>query len=60
MLNLSAIPDECIKGLEINDDYSTNLNQLMADFVKRNPMKGFGKSSLQTWLKLYDDFLDER
>ena len=32
----------------------------MADFVKRNPMKGFGKSSLQTWLKLYDDFLDQR
>lgn len=23
-------------------------------------MKGMGKSSLQTWLKLYDDFLVER
>lgn len=28
-LNLSAIPDECIKGLEISsEDYSINLNEL--------------------------------
>lgn len=60
-LNLSAIPDECIRGLEIsNEDYSTNYKKLFADYIKRNPMKGMGKSSLQTWLKLYDDFLEER
>ena len=60
-LNLSAIPDDCVKGLQISDeDYSTNLNEQMADFTKKNPMKSFGRSGLDTWLKLFDDFLDQR
>lgn len=60
-LNLSAIPGECIKDLEISDeDHSTNLNQLVKDYVTRNPMKGMGKSGIDTWLNLYNDFLDER
>jgi len=30
-LNLSAIPDDCIKNFEIsNENYSTNLNEQMA------------------------------
>ena len=32
----------------------------MAAYVKANPMKGFGKSSLDMWLGLYDEFLDQR
>ena len=32
----------------------------MIELVKKEPFRSFEKSPLSTWLKLYDDFLDER
>lgn len=44
-LNLSAIPDEVILNLEINDDNSTNFNEVYNKYLEKYPMKKFGSTS---------------
>lgn len=60
-LNLSALPDEVAAAIEISDeDYSTNLRAELAKYYKKHPMKSFGQSSMDTWVRLYMEFLSEK
>lgn len=56
-LNLSAIPDEVIQGLEISEA-GLNFNESMDRYLKKYPFKSFGKSTNAQWIQLYMDFLE--
>ena len=61
-LNLSAIPDDIIHNLRVDDtDYSLNFNEQMDNYLSKNPDKEFRKmTAYKQYYSLYMDFLAKK